>query len=350
MGVLAVLPSGVRFAARALAAAMVGVLVVGSTAAMAATSASNPTATAGAPGISTSSSVVVNGTVNPEGEATSWQVNYGTTPSLGTTKAVGSVGSGSADVPVTTTLSGLTAGATYYYQLVATNDSSGSGSSAVQTVAVKPNPTAAAATPATGDITTTTAVVNGTVDPGGEATQWQVQYGPTSLLGSITALTSAGAGTTALPITTTLRGLMPNKTYFFELVANNDSTGSGQSLVMRFRTVPNSLQLGRPHVDKGGNISQPVTIAGKGSIEAAATFSPSNTTATLVSSYGRAMVVARKGGRVALIVKPSAAARRALKALKRSKHLTVALAVTFVPFGGTANTKSTTRSVNGLHR
>jgi hypothetical protein len=93
-----------------------------------------PTATAGAAGATTSSTVVLNGLINPGGQATNWKVQWGPTPALGSETAPVDAGSGAADVAVTTTLTGLTAGATYYYKFVANTDSGGSGESAVQTV------------------------------------------------------------------------------------------------------------------------------------------------------------------------------------------------------------------------
>ena len=63
----------------------------------------------------------VSGTVNPNGQATTWYVEYGTSTSYGTKSANVSAGSGTANVAVSRALSGLTPGTTYHYRVVATN-------------------------------------------------------------------------------------------------------------------------------------------------------------------------------------------------------------------------------------
>jgi tripartite motif-containing protein 71 len=64
------------------------------------------------------------GSVNPEGTATSYQFEYGTTASFGSVipAAPKSIGSGSSPVAVSQALSGLKANTTYYYHLVATSE------------------------------------------------------------------------------------------------------------------------------------------------------------------------------------------------------------------------------------
>ena len=61
------------------------------------------------------------GTVNPNGQATTWYVEYGTSTSYGTKTANVSAGSGTANTAVSASLTGLTAGTTYHYRVVATN-------------------------------------------------------------------------------------------------------------------------------------------------------------------------------------------------------------------------------------
>lgn len=71
----------------------------------------------------TKTAAYLEGGVYPNGEATSYYWQYGTSPSYGSrTTAVG-VGSGTAPVPVTSQLTHLAPGTTYHYRLVATNSS-----------------------------------------------------------------------------------------------------------------------------------------------------------------------------------------------------------------------------------
>jgi hypothetical protein len=67
------------------------------------------------------SAATLNGTVNPAGAATNWWFEWGTTGAYGSQTAVTSAGAGGGDVPVSAGLTGLTAGTTYHYRLVASN-------------------------------------------------------------------------------------------------------------------------------------------------------------------------------------------------------------------------------------
>jgi hypothetical protein len=71
----------------------------------------------------TSSGGTVNGTVNPEGQATTYQFEYGTTTGYGSVSPAspGSAGSGTTAVNESSALSGLSPSTTYHYRLDATN-------------------------------------------------------------------------------------------------------------------------------------------------------------------------------------------------------------------------------------
>ena len=80
-----------------------------------------PTATTGAAESVTTGSAAVTGTVNPGGDATTYQFEYGTSTSYGLTTPAADAGSGTTDVAARATLSSLTTNTTYHYRLVATN-------------------------------------------------------------------------------------------------------------------------------------------------------------------------------------------------------------------------------------
>lgn len=71
----------------------------------------------------TSSGATLNGSVNPEGAATTYQFDYGTDTSYGTSVPVpaGDAGSGTSAVNESAALSGLQPSTTYHYRLEATN-------------------------------------------------------------------------------------------------------------------------------------------------------------------------------------------------------------------------------------
>jgi hypothetical protein len=83
---------------------------------------------AGAPRVTTdaatalsSTGATLNGTVNPNGNATTYYFEYGPTKTYGTKTAVVNAGSGNARQPASQAVSGLTASTTYHFRLVATN-------------------------------------------------------------------------------------------------------------------------------------------------------------------------------------------------------------------------------------
>jgi hypothetical protein len=83
---------------------------------------------AGAPRVTTvaatalnSTGATLNGTVNPNGNATTYYFEYGPTKTYGTKTAVVNAGSGNANQPASAPVTGLTASTTYHFRLVATN-------------------------------------------------------------------------------------------------------------------------------------------------------------------------------------------------------------------------------------
>jgi hypothetical protein len=83
---------------------------------------------AGAPRVTTdaattlsSAGATLNGTVNPNGNATTYYFEYGPSKAYGTKTAVVNAGSGNAKQPASQPVSGLTASTTYHFRLVATN-------------------------------------------------------------------------------------------------------------------------------------------------------------------------------------------------------------------------------------
>ncbi len=116
---------------RRMRVAAAGVLLVCGLVVLAITSASRPTpasAAAAAPTVTTGSpssvgqsSATVSGTVNPNGQSTSYFFKYGTTTTYGLQTTPAGAGNGTGTVAVHQTLDGLTPNTTYHYQLVATS-------------------------------------------------------------------------------------------------------------------------------------------------------------------------------------------------------------------------------------
>lgn len=69
----------------------------------------------------TSSGATLNGSVNPEGAATSYKFDYGTTASYGSSTPAGSAGSGTSAVNENAVLTGLSPSTVYHYRIEAAN-------------------------------------------------------------------------------------------------------------------------------------------------------------------------------------------------------------------------------------
>src|SRR5476649_489520 len=85
--------------------------------------ASAPAATTKAPSSIGPTTTHLNGAINPNGQATTWYFEFGTTGSYGTKTTARSAGAGAKSVNESSTISGLAAGTTYHYRIVASNAS-----------------------------------------------------------------------------------------------------------------------------------------------------------------------------------------------------------------------------------
>ena len=175
------------------------------------------------------SAATLGGTVNPNGQATTWYVEYGTSTSYGTKTASADAGSGSSAKSVSIGVGGLTAGRTYHFRLVATSSAgTAHGDDRTFVTAEPPGVTTSAAS----SIGSSGAVLNGRVDPNGRSTTYLFEYGTTTSYGAKTSSSGAGSGTNATNVSKSVSGLTPGTTYHFRLVATSDAgtvAGSDQS-------------------------------------------------------------------------------------------------------------------------
>jgi hypothetical protein len=104
--------------------------------------ATAPAATTGTASNVTTKNATLNGTVNPEGTATSSHFEYGTTTDYGYSTTPTAAGTGSTAAPAIANVTGLTPGTTYHYRLVAVS-SAGTTLGADQTFQTLTPPTLA---------------------------------------------------------------------------------------------------------------------------------------------------------------------------------------------------------------
>jgi len=164
----------------------------------------------------------IEGTVNPEGSATSYYFEYGPTTAYGTKIPLSpkAVGAGFTTVAVNQALTGLTQGTTYHYRLVAVN-AAGTETGFDQTFLTLKAPKATTYL-ATG-IGQSSATLYGGVNPEGSATSYYFEYGPTLVYGMKIPLSpkEVGVGTGEVMVNQSLTGLTPGTTYHFRLVATS---------------------------------------------------------------------------------------------------------------------------------
>ena len=185
-------------------------------------------------------SATLNGSVDANGRATTWYFEYGTSTSYGS-KTSSKSASGTNAAPVSASVTGLQAGHTYHFRLVATSDGgTTNGADATFTTSGAPSVSTGVAS----SIAPTTAKLNGTVTPNGLSTSWYFEYGTSTSYGTRTATKSAGSGGTAQNESASLTKLKVATVYHYRIVASN-SAGATAGVDRTFSTsVPPGVQTG----------------------------------------------------------------------------------------------------------
>jgi DNA-binding beta-propeller fold protein YncE len=195
--------------------------------------------TAGATGV-TSTDATVAGTVDPEGTQTSYRFEYGTDTNYGNSTPDQDAGNGTSEMPAAASLSGLSAGVTYHFRIVATNPH-GTVQGADQTFTTDPAQVSVDGQPAfASPVSPTTATLNGTVNPSGAPTTYHFEYGTDTSYGNVTPDADAGTAGGNTPVSAEIGGLEPGTTYHFRLVADNGIGGPVQGSDATFTTAPGS--------------------------------------------------------------------------------------------------------------
>jgi hypothetical protein len=174
----------------------------------------------------TSAAATLNGTVNPNGQATTYLFEYGKTTSYGSKTAVVSAGASTSPVTVSAPVSGLQAGQTYHFRLDATSavgTTLGTDINFIATGTTGPTGTGPlVTTKAASSLTTTSARLNGSVNPNGLATTYYFEYGKTTSYGTKTAAASAGSGRGNVNVSAAIALLGPG-IYHFRLDASSSA-------------------------------------------------------------------------------------------------------------------------------
>ncbi|MCX6307218.1 MAG: fibronectin type III domain-containing protein [Bacteroidetes bacterium] len=159
----------------------------------------------------------LNGSVNPNGAATNYHFEWGTSISYGNTTGTVSAGSGTSAVSVLSTITGLTPGTTYHFRVAGTNIA---GTSYGNDLTFIPG-SATLTTAAVSAITTTGATSGGTItSDGGSAITAHVVCWGTSVNPTVTGShTTDGSGTGSF--TSSISGLSSSASYHVRAFGTN---------------------------------------------------------------------------------------------------------------------------------
>lgn len=166
-------------------------------------------------------SAALNGTVNPNNSSTTYYFEYGTTTGYGSTTTSKGAGSGADNILVSADIDGLTPNTTYHFRLRSENKFGVTygGDKTFDTLSAPPAATTGSAT----SLASTSATLNGTVNPNHSSTAYHFEYGKTTDYGSATTSADAGSGTDDVSVTAEISGLSAGTTYHFRLVATSSA-------------------------------------------------------------------------------------------------------------------------------
>jgi hypothetical protein len=166
-------------------------------------------------------SATLNALLDPHGLTTSFHFQYGTTPSYGFTTAPQSQ-SGDTYRNVSANATNLAANTTYHFRGVASNSAGTTMGSDKTFVTLTTTGPPVVTTNAATNVTTSSATLNGSLDPHGLTTNVSFQYGTTTSYGHTTPMQSQ-TGNTYRNITANIGTLTAHTTYHFRIVATNSA-------------------------------------------------------------------------------------------------------------------------------
>jgi hypothetical protein len=190
---------------------------------------------------SSDTTVVVSGTVTPNGALTRYWYEYSISGAVNQIMSTSqTVGSGFVGISAPSYITGLIKDTNYDFRLVAENQygrTTGAKYSFKTTTGNLPPiggvPTVK--TVSANGITRSSASLNGEVTPNKAITQFWFEYGQNSNLGNITAFQSVGDGSSKSSVAISLSNLNPLTTYYFRINAQNQF-GTVNGTILNFKT------------------------------------------------------------------------------------------------------------------
>ena len=247
-------------------------------------------------------SVLLSGTVNAEGTATTWHYQYGlkTDPSYGSVTASVSAGSATGTVDISHSLAGLTPATSYHARIVAT---SSAGTTYGADVSFNTSAAPVVLTGAATALTVSGATLNASVNPEAQATTWYFEYGLTTKYGSKTPAKELAAGPNAVTVAARIADLASNQTYDYRIVATSNAGKSYGTNVTLATGLSVTLNVSQSTQVFGGAVLLSGTVT-SGASGATVTVKDEPFDQTVFSSLS--VVTTGVGGVWSLLVRPTA--------------------------------------------
>jgi hypothetical protein len=162
-------------------------------------------------------SAVLNGVVNGDGKPAKYHFEWGASEAYGQVTAAQTTGAGEETVKVEIT--GLIPGSVYHFRLVSENEN-GQNVGADRELETLPAVEGLSTGPVQ-NLKPTEVTLTGSLSPNGTDAHYSFQWGTTTSYGSSTPSVDAGSGKEPVVANAELKGLSPNTTYHYRLLASN---------------------------------------------------------------------------------------------------------------------------------
>jgi hypothetical protein len=205
-----------------------------------------PTVTTGTASAVADNGATVSGSVNPNGQATTYAFEYGTSAHYTNQSGVQSVGAATQPLTVNARLGGLRPGTTYHFRMIASNaGGTATGADATFTTTGIAPPTTSSLQTTTGpatEVSTSSAKLSGTINsagaPAGETERYYFQLGTSQPYSLQTVSQTFLAGGAPIAASVPVSGLQSMQLFHYRLVAERVDGQLSVGADQTFTTLP----------------------------------------------------------------------------------------------------------------
>ena len=201
----------------------------------------------------TATTVKIKGSFLPRGDTVAYHFEYGTTPAFGSSSSIYEYKG-----KVEGIVRGLQSKTKYYLRLVATNENGSSYGPATEFTTISLAPLVKIKQ--TVDVTETTAILYGEINPNSLQTSFYFEYGLTPSFGLVTSSFPLSDTTEFLNVSASVTNLQPRQTYYYRLVATNGFSSSATEAVNFFTAMKPVINSYTPAT---ATIGTEITITGQ---------------------------------------------------------------------------------------